>query len=161
MNSCWVVVAHTLIPALRRKKQADLCEFEASLVYIVTRTLQDSQGCYTEKLCLAKLKKKKHGFFYTVCGNEPWYTNYGGNQWESQHVILGMFRKMKSMYKRHYYIPMLIVALWIMEKNQPTCPSTNECLEKNIGYLCYILVLFIHEWWNHVTYREINFRISP
>ena len=61
-----MVVAHTLIPALRRKKQADLCEFEASLLYIVTRTLQDSQGCYTEKLCLAKLKKKKNMDFFIL-----------------------------------------------------------------------------------------------
>jgi hypothetical protein len=27
------VVAHALIPALRRQKQADLCKFETSLIY--------------------------------------------------------------------------------------------------------------------------------
>ena len=30
------IVAHTLIPALGRQRQADLCEFEASLVYRVS-----------------------------------------------------------------------------------------------------------------------------
>ena len=35
----WVVVAHTFIPALGRQKHADLCEFEASLVYKATTTI--------------------------------------------------------------------------------------------------------------------------
>jgi hypothetical protein len=39
-----MVVAHTLIPALRRQRQEDLCEFQTSLVYKVSfrtdRTIQ-------------------------------------------------------------------------------------------------------------------------
>jgi hypothetical protein len=45
---------HTpLIPALKRQRQADLCEFWASLVY---RVSPDSQGYHTEKFCLRKTK---------------------------------------------------------------------------------------------------------
>ena len=41
----------SLIPALGRQRQADLYEFDASLVYrISSRT--DSHDCYTEKPCL-------------------------------------------------------------------------------------------------------------
>jgi hypothetical protein len=32
----WVWWPRTLIPALRRQRQVDLCEFKASLVYIVS-----------------------------------------------------------------------------------------------------------------------------
>jgi hypothetical protein len=39
----------TLIPALWKERQLDLCEFEASLVYRVSSL--NSQG-YTEKPCL-------------------------------------------------------------------------------------------------------------
>jgi hypothetical protein len=48
-----------LIAALGRQRQADLCEFEASLVYKVK--FLDSQD-YTEKLCLEKTKRKKELF---------------------------------------------------------------------------------------------------
>lgn len=51
MNS-WVVVAQHIIPALGRPRQADLCEFEASLVYGVVPGLLG----YTEKPCLKKTK---------------------------------------------------------------------------------------------------------
>jgi hypothetical protein len=34
--TCLVMVAHTLILALRRQRQVELCEFEASLVYRVS-----------------------------------------------------------------------------------------------------------------------------
>ena len=42
-----------LIPALRRQRQADLCEFKVSLVY---REFQDSQG-YTDIQHLTGWKK--------------------------------------------------------------------------------------------------------
>lgn len=45
---------HSLIPACWRKKQADLCEVEASLVS--RSKFQDSEG-YTEKPCLGGGKK--------------------------------------------------------------------------------------------------------
>jgi hypothetical protein len=41
-----------LIPALRRQRQVDFCDYETSLVYRVSL-----QG-YTEKPCLEKRKKK-------------------------------------------------------------------------------------------------------
>ena len=45
-----------LILALRMQRQADLCEFEASLVYKgSSRIVKD---CYIEKPCLGKTKTK-------------------------------------------------------------------------------------------------------
>jgi hypothetical protein len=44
-----------LIPALERRRQVDIREFEASLVYRVE--FQDSQG-YTEKSCVNRERKK-------------------------------------------------------------------------------------------------------
>ena len=46
-----------LIPALGKQRQADLCEFKASPG--LQSEFQDSQGCYTEKLCLEKTKTNK------------------------------------------------------------------------------------------------------
>jgi hypothetical protein len=46
-----------LIPALRRQRQADLCEFMAHLVY--RAEFQDSQS-YTEELCLKTHHTHKH-----------------------------------------------------------------------------------------------------
>ena len=43
-----------LIPALRRQKQVDLCEFEASLVY------KGQPRIHREKPCLEKLNKKNN-----------------------------------------------------------------------------------------------------
>jgi hypothetical protein len=48
-----------LIPALWRQRQADLCEFEASLVYKVSPVQPGL--CYTEKPCLEK-QNNKNGF---------------------------------------------------------------------------------------------------
>ena len=45
-----------LVTVLRRQRYADLCGFEASLVY--KNEFQDSQS-YTEKPCLEKKKKEK------------------------------------------------------------------------------------------------------
>ena len=45
-----------LIPALGRQRQADLCEFETSLVY---RASSMTGSKATEKPCLEKPKKKK------------------------------------------------------------------------------------------------------
>ena len=46
----------SLVPALQRQKQADLCEFEASLVYIASfRTGSIATG----KLCLERKKQNK------------------------------------------------------------------------------------------------------
>ncbi|KAL6086154.1 hypothetical protein STEG23_037941 [Scotinomys teguina] len=50
------VVLTPVISALGRQRQADLCEFEASLVY--KSKFQDSQG-YTEKLCFELAPYKK------------------------------------------------------------------------------------------------------
>ena len=48
-----------LIPALRRQRQVDLCEFKASLVY--KGEFQDKQG-YNEKFCLVKtIKERERG----------------------------------------------------------------------------------------------------
>jgi hypothetical protein len=44
----------TLIPALGRQRQADLCEFEASLVY---RESSRTPRAKTEKPCLGKIKR--------------------------------------------------------------------------------------------------------
>jgi hypothetical protein len=43
-----------LIPALMRQRQADLCEFKASLIYRL-----NSRTAKAEKLCLGKRKGKK------------------------------------------------------------------------------------------------------
>ena len=43
-----------LIPALRRQRQADLCEFKASLVY---RDSSRTVRAVTERPCLQKQKK--------------------------------------------------------------------------------------------------------
>ena len=45
-----------LIPALRRQRHVDLCEFEASLVY---RASSRTGSIATEKPCLEKNKKTK------------------------------------------------------------------------------------------------------
>ena len=45
-----------LIPALQRQRQADLCEFEASLIY---RVSSRQQNIHTEKACLKTKKIKK------------------------------------------------------------------------------------------------------
>ena len=44
-----------LIPTLRRQRQVDLCEFEASLFY---KSSSRTGSKATEKLCLEKPKKK-------------------------------------------------------------------------------------------------------
>ena len=44
-----------LTPTLRRQKQVDLCEFEASLVY---RVSSKTGFKATEKSCLEKINKK-------------------------------------------------------------------------------------------------------
>lgn len=46
-----------LIPVLRWQRQADLCEFKASL--ICRAKFQDSQGLQEEKPCLEKQNKQK------------------------------------------------------------------------------------------------------
>ena len=45
-----------LISALGRQKQADLCEFKASLVYIVSS--RTARASYKVRLCL---KRKRYG----------------------------------------------------------------------------------------------------
>jgi hypothetical protein len=45
------VVAHTLIPALRRQRQTELYELEASLVYLARNKMQANQG-YIARPCL-------------------------------------------------------------------------------------------------------------
>ncbi|KAM7327523.1 hypothetical protein ACRRTK_013890 [Alexandromys fortis] len=47
----------SLIPALGRQRQADLCEFEASLMYRVS-SIQDRPQSYTENPCLEKPKNE-------------------------------------------------------------------------------------------------------
>ena len=54
-ESSWVEMAHTFNPALRRQRQTDLCEFEASLVYRASsRTVRA-----TQKNPFSKNQKKK------------------------------------------------------------------------------------------------------
>ena len=48
-----------LIPALRRQRQAKLCEFEASLVY---RASSKTGSKATEKPCLEKPKEKEREY---------------------------------------------------------------------------------------------------
>ena len=51
-----VVVAHAFnIPALGRQRQADLCEFETSLIY---RASSRTHSKATEKPCLRRGKKR-------------------------------------------------------------------------------------------------------
>ena len=50
------VVAHTFNPSTWRQRQADLCEFEASLVY---RASSRTGSKATEKPCLDKTAKKE------------------------------------------------------------------------------------------------------
>ena len=51
-----------LIPALRKQRQADLCEFEASLVYKGSKAI--------EKPCLEKTKKQKEGLLSILAEQE-------------------------------------------------------------------------------------------
>jgi hypothetical protein len=48
------VVAHLLIPALKRQKQVDFCKFEASLIYLTSSKPAKIVSC-----CL-KNNKKPH-----------------------------------------------------------------------------------------------------
>ena len=48
-------MAHTLILALERQRQADLCDFEANLVYRASS--RNIRGCYTENPHLEKQNK--------------------------------------------------------------------------------------------------------
>lgn len=50
------MVAHTLIPALRKQRQADLCEVEASLVY---RSSSRIAGLHRENLVWKKKQNQK------------------------------------------------------------------------------------------------------
>jgi hypothetical protein len=51
-----------LIPALKRKRQKDLCEFEAILVYIVSfRTVRASQRNAVSKKKKKRKEKEKRG----------------------------------------------------------------------------------------------------
>lgn len=50
------LVTHTLIPALGRQKQKDLCKFKASLIYIVS---SQPAGLYNETPSQKKEKDKK------------------------------------------------------------------------------------------------------
>ena len=45
-----------LIPAPERQRQEDLCEFKASLVYVVSSRIQ---GYYIDKLCLGEGEGEK------------------------------------------------------------------------------------------------------
>ena len=55
----WAVVAHAFNPALRRQRQEDLCEFEASLYYRASsRTARATQKNPFSK---NQKKKKKQG----------------------------------------------------------------------------------------------------
>ena len=53
-----------LITALRRQRQEDLCEFEASLIY---RVSSRTGSRATEEPCLEKIKKNKKIIFACVC----------------------------------------------------------------------------------------------
>jgi len=46
-----------LIPELRKQRQADLCKFKTSLVYIASA--RPARTIYYMRLCLKNLKKKK------------------------------------------------------------------------------------------------------
>jgi hypothetical protein len=54
------VVAHLLTPALERQRQADLCEFEVSLVYrLCFRTVRATQRNPVSKQTGKKKKERK------------------------------------------------------------------------------------------------------
>jgi hypothetical protein len=48
-----VAGTHLLIPTVRRQRQINLCEFEASLVYILNSTIA---RCTQQRPCLQKKK---------------------------------------------------------------------------------------------------------
>ena len=50
----------SIIPALRKQRQTDLCEFEASPVYKLSSKTAPKA---TEKLCLEKQNKRKQKLF--------------------------------------------------------------------------------------------------
>lgn len=56
-EKCWWCTPLIPIPALRRQRHSDLCEFEFSPVFI-QREFQDNQS-YSEKPCLKKKTNKK------------------------------------------------------------------------------------------------------
>ena len=63
--SCQAVVAHPLIPALRRQRQADLCDFEASLVYRAgSRT---ARAVTQRNPVLVNINKNPFVYGYFVC----------------------------------------------------------------------------------------------
>ena len=51
-----------LIPALRRQRQVDFCEFEASLVY---RVSSRTAGAVTQRKSVSKTNKQQKG--YLMC----------------------------------------------------------------------------------------------
>jgi hypothetical protein len=51
----------SLIPALGKQRQVDLCEFEASLVYRVSS--RTARATHREKPCLRKQKKEEEPIF--------------------------------------------------------------------------------------------------
>jgi hypothetical protein len=64
-----MVVGMPLIPTLERQRQADLCEFKASLVHRVscrTRTARATQRMPISKK-KTKNKKRKTAFVYELC----------------------------------------------------------------------------------------------
>jgi hypothetical protein len=51
-----------LIPAFRKQRQEDPCDFKVSLVYRVSPG--QPGDCYTEKPCLEKTKQNKSHHYY-------------------------------------------------------------------------------------------------
>ena len=74
MYSSQAVVAQPLIPALRRQRQAELCESEDSLAYRVSS--RTAQGCYTEKPCLKKTNKQKKCYIFLYNTHMPLYVSF-------------------------------------------------------------------------------------
>ena len=50
------IIAHTLFPALRKQRQKDLSEFQASLIYIVSS--RPPRESYIVRHCLKQTNKK-------------------------------------------------------------------------------------------------------
>ena len=88
-----------LIPALRRKRQADVCEFEASLVY---RASSRTGSEATEKPCLNSPSKKAQLSWFLSGSGVVEVTNINKGNSAHKYIQNCMRSNWKNMQKRHW-----------------------------------------------------------